>query len=153
MREQVQFVINNQEVEVFVEPSLTLLDLVREELELTGARRGCETNFCGNCTMLLDGKAVHSCCVLSTQVRGKKVTTIEGLAQGEVLHPVQDAFIEEDAFQCGYCTPAMILSVKALLDELPNPSDAEARDALEGVLCRCGTYPRILQVVKSLSSS
>lgn len=144
-------VVNNREIEVSIDPSLTLLDTLRDELGLTGARRGCETSFCGNCTVLLDGKVVHSCCVLGVQARDKHVTTIEGLASDGTLHPVQEAFVQENAFQCGYCTPAMILSVKALLDESPSPSDPETRDALEGVLCRCGTYPRILAVVNKLS--
>jgi carbon-monoxide dehydrogenase small subunit len=125
----------------------TLLDLLRERLGLTGTKKGCDMGECGACTVLIDGKAVNSCLVLAVEADGKNVLTIEGLANGDQLHPLQKYFIENHGLQCGYCTPGVILAAKALLDDNPNPTEQEIRQAISGHLCRCGTYPKIVRSV------
>jgi carbon-monoxide dehydrogenase small subunit len=145
--------VNGERRELEVEPGRTLLQVLREELGLTGARRGCEENFCGACTVLLDGQAVHSCSVLALQARGREVTTIEGLAQDGRLHPLQEAFIEQGAIQCGYCTPGMILSALALLAQNPRPSEEEVKAGLAGNLCRCTGYVKIIRAVLSAAQA
>lgn len=127
---------------------ITLLEFLRDHLHLTGAKYGCGEGACGACTVLLDGRPVQSCTISAASAQGRKITTIEGLAPQGKLHPVQQAFLETEAFQCGYCTPAMILAAAALLKESPNPSPALIREKLEGHLCRCGTYPRIVEAVR-----
>ena len=141
--------VNGEERHLEVEPRRTLLELLREDLELTGARRGCEENFCGACTVLLDGAAVHSCSILAVQARGREVTTIEGLAADGLLHPLQEAFVEYGAVQCGYCTPGIIMSALAFLSGNPRPTDEEVRQALVGNLCRCTGYVKIVQAIQS----
>ncbi|MHA7963146.1 (2Fe-2S)-binding protein [Paenibacillus sp. CAU 1782] len=141
--------VNGQEAEVAAEPSDKLVVLLREALGLTGTKVSCELGRCGACMVLLDGKAVNSCLVMAYQCSGKTITTIEGLAQGETLHPVQQAFLEEGGFQCGYCTSGMIISVKALLDEHSSPTSEQIREGLSGNLCRCTGYGGILRAVKS----
>ncbi len=131
-----------------VEPSVVLLDVLRDRLGLKGTKRGCDQGQCGSCTVLLDGRAVSSCILLAVQADGKKITTIEGVASGGRLHPVQEAFVSEGAVQCGFCTPGMVLSAKALLDRNPNPSEEEIRIALSGNLCRCSGYVKIIEAVK-----
>lgn len=126
----------------------TLLDVLRDELGLMGTKEGCGVGMCGSCTVLVDGKPVSSCILLAEQVVGKDVLTIEGLGTPENLHPVQQAFLEEGAFQCAYCTPGFVLSAVALLAENPTPGDEEIREYLSGNLCRCGSYQNILQAVK-----
>ncbi|RLG46949.1 MAG: (2Fe-2S)-binding protein [Thermoproteota archaeon] len=143
---RVRFRLNGREVEASVRPNVTLLDLLRREFKVLSVRRGCETGECGMCTVLLDGKPVRSCLVLAVQVDGRDVTTVEGISEGG-LHPVQEAFIEEGAVQCGYCTPAMVLTAKALLEEEPSPSEERVREALRGVLCRCTGYVKIVRAV------
>jgi len=143
---RVRFRLNGREVKASVRPNMTLLDLLRREFKVLSVRRGCETGECGMCTVLLDGKPVRSCLVLAVQVDGRDVTTVEGISEGG-LHPVQEAFIEEGAVQCGYCTPAMVLTAKALLDEEPSPSEERVREALRGVLCRCTGYVKIVRAV------
>ncbi|MCW8813489.1 MAG: molybdopterin-dependent oxidoreductase, partial [Chlorobium sp.] len=141
--------VNGTEYELAVKPSTTLLDLLRNQLLLTGAKKGCELGDCGACTVLLNGKAVNSCLVLAVEADGQNVLTIEGLAKGEKLHPIQQAFVEKGAIQCGFCTPGMILRTKALLDEKPDPSKEEIKKELSGNLCRCTGYTKILEAVET----
>ncbi len=148
-RVPISLVVNGEEVFVDVEPRQTLLEVLRDELNLTGARRGCEENFCGACTVMLDGVAVHSCSVLALQAQGRKVTTIEGLATNGQLHPLQEAFVEHGALQCGYCSPGIILSALALLSEEPRPTEEKIRDSLVGNTCRCTGYVKIVQAIQS----
>lgn len=130
---------------------LRLIEVLREGLDLTGTKNGCGEGQCGACTVLVDGKAVASCQVMAESVGGKAITTIEGLASGGKLHPLQEAFLEKEAFQCGFCTPGMILGAVALLREKPKASEAEIRAGLEGHVCRCGVYGRIVEAVKVVS--
>ena len=124
-----------------------LLSVLRDDLDLTGTKYGCGEGQCAACTVLVDGQPIHSCITKVGSVSGKHITTIEGLERGGKLHPVQEAFLEADALQCGYCTPGMILGVVALLERNPHPQDAEIASALNGHICRCGTYPRIIRAV------
>lgn len=130
------------------DPDRPLLYVLRDQLELTGTKYGCGEGQCGACTVLLDGIAVRSCLVAARAALGKRITTIEGLEQNGRLHPVQQAFIDADAMQCGYCTPAMILAAAAMLSKNPEPKDAEIARSLQGNICRCGTYPRIIAAVR-----
>jgi carbon-monoxide dehydrogenase small subunit len=150
MKKLIHLTINDQHYEVAVEPNLTLVDLLRYQLGLTGTKKGCEMGDCGSCTVILDGKAVNSCLVLALQADGRSIQTIEGLETGEGLHPVQEAFVEKGAIQCGFCSSGMILSAKTLLDQKPNPSETEIRRALSGNLCRCTGYQKIIEAVKSV---
>ena len=145
--------VNGEERYLEVEPRQTLLEALREGLELTGARRGCEENFCGACTVLLDGAAVHSCSVLALQAQGRAVTTVEGMASGGKLHPLQQAFVEFGALQCGYCTPGMMLSALALLSEKPRPTEEEIRQSLVGNLCRGTGYVKIVQAIQAAAAT
>jgi len=151
MRIQIRTTINGRDRELAVKPNQTLLEFLRDEFHLKGSVEGCGVGVCGSCTVLVDGRPVSSCLVLATNVEGKRVTTIEGLAQGDRLDPVQEAFLKHQAFQCGYCTPGMIMATKALLDSNPHPTEEEIRDYLSGNLCRCGTYGEILAAIKDLS--
>ena len=144
MKRIVRLSINGDEVEAAVEPSTLLLDVLRDSLGLTGARRGCDTSYCGACTVLIDGQTAHSCAMLAALVGERKVTTIEGLAAAGELDPLQEAFIEQNGFQCGYCTPGMILAGKALLMENPDPTEDDVRRAIDGNLCRCTGYQKIV---------
>lgn len=139
--------VNGTNYEVQTKPAATLLSLLRDELELTGTKDGCQEGECGTCTVLLDGVPVNSCLTLAAQCNGKEVVTIEGIAINGSLHPVQQAFVESGAIQCGFCTPGMILSAVALLDRIPSPSDIEIRTALAGNLCRCTGYNKIIDAV------
>jgi len=147
MERLINLKINGEPYEVRVKSNITLLDLLRDELGLTGTKRGCETGECGACTVLLEGKPVNSCLVLAVEANGKDVLTIEGLAKDDKLHPLQEAFIKEGAVQCGYCTPGMIISAKALLDENPNPTEEEVKKAIAGNLCRCTGYVKIVKAI------
>lgn len=147
MKRSIELTVNGQTYNVLAEPWWTLKDVLREQLGLTGTKTGCEEGDCGACTVILEGQAVNSCLVLAMEARGKAVTTIEGLAGPDGLHPLQEAFIEHGAFQCGYCTPGVLMSAGALLDENPNPSIGEIREALAGNLCRCTGYVKIEQAV------
>ena len=135
--------VNGDDCVVEVEPQSTLLAVLREALGLYGVKLGCEDGECGACAVLVDGSAVCSCLVLAASVEGKRITTIEGLANGEELHPIQRTFVDNHGLQCGYCTPGAIIAAKALLDENPEPSESEVRDALSGNICRCGGHSRI----------
>ena len=153
MRISIEAVINENKRELSVKPNQTLLELLRDDLHLKGTMEGCGVGVCGSCTVLVDGRPVSSCLMLASNIEGKRVTTIEGLAQGDRLDPVQQAFLDHSAFQCGYCTPGMIMATKALLAANPHPTEEEARDFLSGNLCRCGTYSEVLAAVQSLSAS
>jgi aerobic-type carbon monoxide dehydrogenase small subunit (CoxS/CutS family) len=149
----IQLNINGAARRADVDPQTTLLSTLRDHLGLTGAKYGCGEGQCGACTVLIDGKATRSCVTAAGSVVGKKITTIEGLAANGALHPVQQAFIDADAMQCGYCTPGMIMSGAALLDRNPNPSRDDIVRAMEGNVCRCGTYPRIVEAVRLASTA
>jgi len=143
----IQLTVNGEEYEAVVAPSQTLLEVLRDDLYLTGTKEGCGEGACGTCTVLLDGKPVRSCLTLAVEVQGREITTIEGLAPMGELHPVQRAFVEYGAIQCGFCAPGMILTAKALLDENPNPTEQEVRQAISGNVCRCTGYAKIVEAI------
>ena len=145
--------VNGQEVEREVEPRMLLVHFLREELKLTGTNVGCETSLCGACTVHVDGQAVKSCTQLAVMADGTKVKTIEGLADGNELHPLQTGFWEEHGLQCGYCTPGMIMSAAHLLEQNPNPSEEEIREGLKGNLCRCTGYQNIVKAVQHAANN
>ncbi len=148
MKVQLQLKVNGMAYKVEVEPRRTLLDLIREDLELTGTKEGCGLGECGTCTVLLDGRPIKSCITLAVQANGRDVTTIEGLeGPAGTLHPLQQAFIDHGAIQCGFCTPGMVLSAKALLDENPKPTEQEVKQAIAGNLCRCTGYQKIVEAI------
>jgi len=143
----IQLTVNGEEYEVVVAPNRTLLEVLRDNLYLTGTKEGCGEGACGTCTVLLDGKPVRSCLTLAVEVQGKEITTIEGLAPMGELHSVQKAFVEYGAIQCGFCSPGMILTTKALLDENPSPTEQAARQAISGNVCRCTGYAKIVEAM------
>ncbi|MCI8855553.1 MAG: (2Fe-2S)-binding protein [Clostridiaceae bacterium] len=145
----VSFEVNGRQTELLTAPNRTVLEVLREDLGLTGVKHGCDDSNCGVCTIIMDGKAVKSCAMLIGQAQGTKITTIEGLETENGLHPLQKAFIEHFAIQCGYCTPGMILSAKALLDENPNAAEDEIREALHGNICRCTGYKKIVEAIEA----
>jgi len=145
---KLQCTVNGQHVERDIDPDLRLLDFIRETLHLTGTKEGCGEGECGACTVLMDGKAVNSCLVLAMQAEGSAIITVEGLAEGHTLHPIQQAYVETGAVQCGFCTPGFIMATYALLQETPDPSEEEILAGLEGNLCRCTGYAKILDAVK-----
>ena len=144
----VTLVVNGRRRDVRVQPRTTLLDALRQKLELTGTKRVCDSGACGACTVLLDGVAVYACMTLAVSCDGRAVQTIEGLADGENLHPIQQAFIDEDGYQCGFCTPGQIMAAKSLLDRTPKPSREQIIDGMSGNLCRCGAYQKIVAAVE-----
>jgi aerobic-type carbon monoxide dehydrogenase small subunit (CoxS/CutS family) len=146
-RKCVSLTVNGKRVEADVDPRMTLAEFLREGLDLTGTKVGCNRGECGCCTVIVDGTPLLSCTLLAVEASGRDVLTIEGLTGEGKLHPLQEAFIEYDALQCGYCTPGMIMSVKALLDTNPHPTDQEVRRAIDGNFCRCGSYPNIIKAV------
>ncbi len=145
---EISMTVNGQEVSATVEPRTLLVHFIREQLHLTGTHVGCETGYCGACTIQIDGQAVKSCTMLAVQADGATVTTIEGLAQNGDLHAVQEGFWERHGLQCGFCTPGMIMSAAALLEENPNPSEDEIRHGIEGNLCRCTGYHNIVRAIE-----
>src|SRR5918994_2046573 len=147
VNKNVQFTLNGKSVSREVPTHRLLLDLLRDEIGMTGTKEGCGTGDCGACTVFLDGKAVNSCLVLSGELEGANIVTIEGLKIGPELHPIQKTFIQDGGAQCGYCTPGMLMMSKALLDENPNPSEEDIRFALSGNLCRCTGYAKIIEAV------
>ncbi|MFB3880862.1 MAG: (2Fe-2S)-binding protein [Armatimonadota bacterium] len=149
MEQVVRFTLNGKPTTVTVDGDRTLLWVLRSDLGLTGPKYGCGEGQCGACTVLVDEEAVRSCVTPVSQVQGKSVTTIEGLAQGDELHPLQKAFMAHDALQCGYCTPGMILTAYGLLKRTPRPTEAQIRQGLEGNLCRCGAHKRIIEAVQA----
>ena len=151
MSVKISFIVNNKNYQLDVEPYETLNFILREKLELTGTKQGCDTGGCGSCTVILDGKAVYSCMTFGVKVNGSTILTIEGLKKNEILDPVQQSFVDNAALQCGYCTPGFVMSVKALLDENKNPDEDVIRDYLVGNICRCTGYTKIIKAVKDLS--
>ena len=149
MRRELHITVNGDEYHLLVDTQRTLLDVIRDEVGLTGTKNGCGQGECGACTVLLDGEPVNSCLVLALEADGHEIVTIEGLADGGVLHPVQQAFVDAGAIQCGFCTPGMVLSAKALLDRNPDPSREEILDGLKGNLCRCTGYVKIIDAVEA----
>lgn len=143
----VSLTVNCEEYDAVITPNRTLLEVLRDDLHLTGTKEGCGEGACGTCTVLVDGKPVRSCLTLALEVQGTNITTIEGLAPMGELHPVQKAFVEYGAIQCGFCSPGMILTIKALLDENPSPTEQEARQAISGNVCRCTGYAKIVEAM------
>ncbi|MBF0495445.1 MAG: (2Fe-2S)-binding protein [Deltaproteobacteria bacterium] len=144
-----ELTINGESVSLTVEPQLTLLELIRDRLMLTGTKEGCAEGACGSCTVLLDGAPIRSCLTLALSVAGQEVTTVEGLAVAGQLDPIQQAFVDHSAVQCGFCTPGMIMSVKGLQNKNPHPTEEEIREAISGNICRCTGYVKIIDAVKS----
>lgn len=150
MRQKIELNINGELHEVIVEPWRTLLEVLRDNLGLTGTKRGCDMGTCGACTVLIGGEPILSCLTLAIECHGKKILTIEGLAKEGNLHPLQNAFIKHGAIQCGFCTPGMILSAKALLDKNSRPSEEEIKESISGNICRCTGYQRIVEAIGSI---
>ena len=149
---EIRMTVNGRKRELFVEPWRTLLDVLREDLDLTGAKLGCEGGECGGCTVILNGAPVVSCMALAADAHGKEILTIEGISENDELHPLQKEFLRLSSFQCGYCAPGLVMSAKALLDETPNPTEAEIREAIAGNLCRCTAYVRIVKAIQLVAS-
>jgi carbon-monoxide dehydrogenase small subunit len=150
-KEIITLTVNGESYEALVKPNSTLLDVLRDQLELTGSKRGCDAGDCGSCTVIMDGRPVNACLVLALKAKGREVTTIEGLAEGTQLHPIQEAFVEYGAIQCGFCTPGMVLSAKALLDRNPKPTEEEIKSGIAGNLCRCTGYIKIVEAIQAAS--
>ncbi|MCO5203252.1 MAG: (2Fe-2S)-binding protein [Chloroflexi bacterium] len=148
----IQTRLNGDDIEFLAEPRQSLLEVLRDNIGLTGTKEGCNNGNCGACSVMLNGRVVNSCCVLAVETQGAEVTTIEGLARGDQLHPLQQAFLEEAALQCGICTPGFIMSAKALLDREPNPDEHRVRFWLAGNLCRCTGYDKIVKAVMKASN-
>jgi aerobic carbon-monoxide dehydrogenase small subunit len=153
MKSIIKLIVNGETVEAAVEPNVTLLQFLREDLGLTGTKHGCGLGDCGACTVIMDGKPVNSCLVLAVQSNGREVLTIEGLAENGKLHPLQQAFVNQGAIQCGFCTPGMILSATALLEENPKPTELEIRTAISGNLCRCTGYQKIVEAIQTVADA
>ena len=149
---EVNITVNGAKHRLEVGPKERLIDTLRERLHLTGTKEGCGVGECGACTVILDGEAVHSCLILTVQVDGSEVLTVEGLEVDGRLHPLQEAFIQHHAIQCGFCTPGMLMSAKALLDKNPNPTREEIKTAIEGNLCRCTGYEQIIEAIESAAN-
>jgi aerobic-type carbon monoxide dehydrogenase small subunit (CoxS/CutS family) len=152
MEQKISFLLNGKKTDVELDPKETLLWVLRNRLGLTGTKFGCGQGYCGSCTIIIDNEAVRSCMIPVGEVAGKKVTTIEGLAKDGKLHPVQQAFVDHEALQCGYCTPGMIMNATALLIKNPKPSHQEIIDGMEDNLCRCGAHKRIIQAVETAAT-
>lgn len=150
---EVNMFVNEKPVSVRVKPYARLLDVIREEVGLTGTKEGCGVGECGACTVIVDGKSVNSCLALAASMEGKHITTIEGLMENEKLHPIQQAFIDHHALQCGFCTPGLILSTKALLDENPHPTRDEIKIGISGNLCRCTGYEQVVEAIEEVSNN
>lgn len=149
MKVPITLTVNGKRHQLEIEPRTTLLELLRNTLQLTGTKEGCGMSECGSCIVLVDGSPVNSCLMLAVDAQGRRVTTIEGLASHDEVHFLQQSFVQKGAVQCGFCTPAMILSAKALLDKNSRPGEDEIKKALSGILCRCGSYKRILEAVRA----
>ena len=142
--------VNGRQIDLMIEPRVTLLDALRMRANLTGNKRGCDRGACGACTMIVDGRAVYSCSTLAIEVQGKQIRNVDGLASGEQLHPVQQAFCDKDALMCGFCTPGFIMASVALLEKNPTPTPEQIKKGLDGNICRCGTFSRIFEAVSSV---
>jgi len=151
MKTLITLTVNGTEHELAIEPNRTLLDVLRYDLELTGTKKGCDVGECGSCTVILNGKPVNACLVLAIQANGAEIITIEGLKPPQGLHPLQQAFVEKGAIQCGFCSPGMLLSASSLLKQNPNPTEEEIRTALSGNLCRCTGYQKIVEAIQSVA--
>jgi aerobic-type carbon monoxide dehydrogenase small subunit (CoxS/CutS family) len=145
--------VNGRNIDLVIEPRVTLLDALRTRANLTGNKRGCDRGACGACTMLVDGRTVYSCSTLAIEVQGKKIRTVDGLANGNELHPVQKAFCEKDALMCGFCTPGFVVASVGLLEKNPNPTPEQIKKGLDGNICRCGTFSRIFEAVSSVKGA
>ncbi len=150
-KQLLRITVNNLDYEIYIQPKTLLVEVLRNHLGLTGTKRGCDSASCGACTVLLNGMAVKSCTILALQAEGAKVLTIEGLEEGSKLHPLQRAFLDYGAYQCGFCTPGMLLSAKALLDENPNPTVEEIKKGIHGNLCRCTGYSSIVRAIQAVA--
>ncbi|MDH3885949.1 MAG: (2Fe-2S)-binding protein [Desulfobacterales bacterium] len=150
-KKHIALFVNGEKVEADIESRITLAEFLREELRLTGTKVGCNRAECGSCTVILDGEPVYSCSMLAVEAAGTEILTVEGLANNANLHPLQDAFIEHDALQCGYCTPGMLMALKALLDKNPRPEESDIREAIDGNFCRCGSYSNIINATLDAS--
>jgi len=151
MKHELKLTVNGQPYELYVNPKTLLVEVLRDELGLTGTKRGCESAACGACTVNLNGMAVKSCSILALQANGGEVVTIEGLAQGAQLHPIQKAFLDHGAFQCGFCTAGMLMSAKGLFDENPSPSLLEIKESIDGNICRCTGYNSIIRALSAVA--
>jgi carbon-monoxide dehydrogenase small subunit len=152
-RKEIKFVLNGKPYEMSIPPWRTLLEVIRDDLKLTGTKEGCGQGECGSCTVIMGGKTVNSCLVPALEADGQEITTIEGLAEGGALHPIQEAFVEQSGMQCGFCTPGMILSAKFLLDRNPSPSESEIRDGIAGNFCRCTGYTKIIESISAAAEA
>jgi len=147
LKYDISFILNNEQVHISVDPHKTLLDMIREDLDLTGAKEGCGAGECGACTVLVNNRPINACLMLAVEADGQEIITIEGLSTGEELDELQESFIDHAALQCGYCTPGMIMSAKALLMKNPTPTETEVKKAISGNLCRCTGYKKIIEAV------
>jgi carbon-monoxide dehydrogenase small subunit len=152
MKKIIKFTLNGDPVEIACESNVALIDLIRDHLGLTGTKKGCEEGECGACTVLLDGNPINSCLALAQEINGHEIVTVEGIAQDGELHPLQKEFIKRWAFQCGYCTPGMVMSAKALLDKNPNPTEYDVREAISGNLCRCTGYVKYVESILAVAA-
>jgi aerobic-type carbon monoxide dehydrogenase small subunit (CoxS/CutS family) len=150
MRKELRLVVNGQPYELYVKPKTLLVEVLRDQLGLTGTKRGCNSASCGACTVVLNGMAVKSCSILALQADGAEVLTVEGLASGGKLHPLQEAFLDHGAFQCGFCTAGMLMSAKAMLDENPEPTKEQIKEGIDGNICRCTGYNSIIRAVTAV---
>lgn len=152
-KKKIHFTLNGQSHELSVQPWKTLLQVIREDLKLTGTKEGCGHGECGSCTVLMEGKTVNSCLIPAVEADNKEIITIEGLSTGETLHPIQEAFVSHSGMQCGFCTPGMIMSAKALLDDNPDPSEDEIREGIAGNFCRCTGYTKIIESISAAAAA
>ena len=150
MKKELRLTVNGQPYEVYIKPKTLLVEALRDHLGLTGTKRGCSSSSCGACTVILNGMAVKSCSILALQANGGEILSIEGLASGAELHPLQKAFLDHGAFQCGFCTPGMLMSAKVLLDENPNPTKEQIKEGIDGNICRCTGYNSIIRAVTAV---
>ena len=146
----IELMVNGKRLALRVEPRMTLLNAIRNKADLTGNKRGCDRGVCGACTMIIDGRTAYACSTLAIEVQGKQIRTVDGLANGATLHPVQQAFCDRDALMCGFCTPGFVMATVALVEKYPNPTVAQVKRGLDGNICRCGTFTRIMEAAQSV---